>query len=72
MEWPITRAIRCVDWLLFFFDMTENEQVETDENTGEEETHAVRACPEKYSHDIKVVWMTLIKVVRTEGEKVNE
>ena len=59
-------------WDAVFYDMPDHKRVKTDEYTGKEATHTVRACPEEYDHSREVVWMDFINVVRTEEEKENE
>jgi hypothetical protein len=52
-------------WDAVFCDMPMHERVETDESTGEEIMHRVRACPDEYGRPGKTIWMDFQKVART-------
>ena len=41
------------------------------EKTNEEVTHCLRACPDEYCRDGKVIWMDFLKVARS-GEKSSD
>jgi len=49
-------------WDAVFSDMPLHERTEKDPSTGEEITHRIRACPDEYCRDGKVIWMDFIKV----------
>ena len=49
-------------WDAAFKDMTLHERMETNLSTSETITHLIRACPDEYNHEGKVIWLDFIKV----------
>ena len=51
-------------WDAAFKSMPMHERVVIEESTGEEVKHCIRACPDEYERDGKVIWMDFLKVAR--------
>jgi len=49
-------------WDASFKSMPMRERIVTEENTGEEVKHCIRACPDEYKREGKVIWMDFLKV----------
>lgn len=52
-------------WEAAISDMPLHERTDTNEATGEEILHRLRACPDEYNRPGEVVWMDFVKVART-------
>jgi len=59
-----TRYPHC-GWDHAFKDMLLHKRRETNAETSEDVVHCIRACPDEYCRDGKVIWMDFLKVARS-------
>ena len=60
-----TSRYQTCGWDTVFKDMPLHERTVTNDKKSEVKIHRIRACPDKYCHDGKVIWMDFIKIAHS-------